>query len=87
MSLSGYFTSSDLLVVSLILVAALLLAYIIPFFVDQYGLRGIPGPMSAKFSNLWLARLAFKGTNLTAVHKQHEKHGSHHLCSHLAGRS
>lgn len=53
----------------------LLLVYAVPFFSDRYGLIGYPGPLLAKFSKLWFAKLVLDGKNIITVHKLHEKYG------------
>ncbi|EKM51944.1 uncharacterized protein PHACADRAFT_212558 [Phanerochaete carnosa HHB-10118-sp] len=65
----------DLKSIAVIRAAALLAAWVIPFFVDKYGLRGYPGPLLAEFSGFWLASQAYKGTTTSAVHALHQKYG------------
>lgn len=63
-------------VVILTLVPALIaLAHLIPWLVDPHGLRSFPGPWPARFSNLWLGRVAKHGHRSEVVHKMHEKYG------------
>ncbi|EKM51943.1 uncharacterized protein PHACADRAFT_102576 [Phanerochaete carnosa HHB-10118-sp] len=64
----------DLKLITAILAASLLAAWIIPFLVDKYRLRGYPGPLLAKFSGFWLASKAYKGTTTSAVYALHQKY-------------
>ena len=60
----------------LILVPALLvLIHFIPWLVDPHGLRSFPGPWLARFSDLWLGRVAKHGHRSEVVHQMHEKYG------------
>lgn len=60
----------------LILVPALvLLVHFIPWLVDPHGLRSFPGPRLARFSDLWLGRVAKHGHRSQVVHQMHEKYG------------
>lgn len=63
---------------SLVAIVALLCFthyYILPYFTTHKSLRGIPGPLLAKFSNLWLALGARRGKKFAWVHWAHEKYG------------
>lgn len=53
----------------------LVLVYAVPFFSDRYELIEYPGPLLAKFSKLWFAKLVLDGKNIITVHKLHEKYG------------
>lgn len=61
---------------SLFLPAWLVLYYAVPYFTSNKDLRGIPGPLVAKFSNTWIALGARKGKKFAWVHWAHEKYGS-----------
>jgi benzoate 4-monooxygenase len=49
--------------------------YILPCFTTYKGLRNIPGPLLARFSNIWLALDARRGKKFAWVHWIHEKYG------------
>ncbi|TFY69584.1 hypothetical protein EVG20_g3094 [Dentipellis fragilis] len=55
--------------------AAIVLAHVIPYFLDPYGLRSYPGPFLAKFSDLWLGWVAAHGNRSVTVHELHKKYG------------
>jgi benzoate 4-monooxygenase len=55
--------------------ALVLLVHFIPWLVDPHGLRSFPGPWQARFSDLWLGRVAKHGHRSEVVHQMHEKYG------------
>jgi hypothetical protein len=52
-----------------------ILVHFIPWLVDPHGLRSFPGPWVARFSDLWLGRVAQQGHRSEVVHQMHEKYG------------
>lgn len=56
-------------------VAAVGLYILYPYFVTYSSFRDIPGPLLAKFSDLWLFSTARRGKRFEIVHEQHKKHG------------
>ncbi|KAH8824006.1 cytochrome P450 [Flagelloscypha sp. PMI_526] len=65
----------SLLALSGILPAVALAIYLVPFFLDPYHIRHIPGPFFAKFSYLWLTKNAIQGRKSTAVGDAHKLYG------------
>ncbi len=59
----------------LLVPAYLVLYYIVPYFTTYAHLQGIKGPLSAKFSNIWLAFGARRGQKFAAVDWAHRKYG------------
>lgn len=57
------------------LVAAAGLYFLYPFFVTYSALRDIPGPLLARFSNVWLFSTARRGKRFLLVHEAHRKYG------------
>jgi benzoate 4-monooxygenase len=57
------------------LVIFLLAYYTIPYFTENRALKSIPGPFTAKFSNLWLGLSARRGRKFAAVDWAHRKYG------------
>lgn len=57
------------------LVLAFLAYYILPYFTENRALKSIPGPFSAKFSNIWLGLSARRGRKFAAVDAAHKKYG------------
>jgi benzoate 4-monooxygenase len=49
--------------------------YIVPYSTTYKGLRNIPGPRLARFSNVWLAFGARRGKKFAWVHWAHEQYG------------
>lgn len=52
-----------------------LLYYLVPYFTTYKALENIPGPFTAKFSNIWLALQAKKGKKFAAVDLAHRQYG------------
>lgn len=50
--------------------------YILPFITTYSHLSSVPGPFTAKFSNIWLAYSARRGRKFAAVDWAHRKYGS-----------
>jgi benzoate 4-monooxygenase len=57
------------------LAAALGLYFMYPFFFTYSALRDIPGPLLARFSDLWLFSTARRGKRFFLVHEAHKKYG------------
>jgi benzoate 4-monooxygenase len=53
----------------------LLAYYVLPYFTKNQALIPIPGPFSAKFSNIWLGLSARRGRKFAAVDWAHRKYG------------
>jgi benzoate 4-monooxygenase len=54
---------------------AVLAVHIVPWIMDPHGMRNIPGPVLAKFSDLWLGRVAALGHRSEVVHELHQRYG------------
>ncbi|CZR49130.1 putative benzoate 4-monooxygenase cytochrome P450 [Fusarium proliferatum ET1] len=52
-----------------------LLFYILPYFYTYRHLRGVPGPLLARFSNLWLLYICRKSKRSDTVYDLHERLG------------
>jgi benzoate 4-monooxygenase len=52
---------------------------VVPHFTSLSPLRRFPGPLSASFTRLWLAKQARVGKRSEIVHKEHLKHGEFSL--------
>ncbi|KAG6377465.1 cytochrome P450 [Boletus reticuloceps] len=55
---------------------AVILAHFIPYLLDPFNQRRIPGPILAKFSDFWLGWTASQGHRSEVVHRLHEKYGT-----------
>lgn len=49
--------------------------YLVPYFTKYRALQPIPGPFSAKLSNIWLGLSARQGQKYAAVDWAHRKYG------------
>ncbi|KAG9249760.1 cytochrome P450 [Emericellopsis atlantica] len=49
--------------------------YVTPYLTDNAHLRGIPGPPTAAFSNIWLLSVCRRGKRFAIVHDMHRKLG------------
>ena len=60
-----------------LLVTALvgLAVHLVPYVVDTRGIRSIPGPWLAKFTDAWLGRVAARGNRSGVVHNLHKQYG------------
>ncbi|KAL1835226.1 hypothetical protein VTK73DRAFT_5973 [Phialemonium thermophilum] len=58
-----------------VLLAALALYYLYPYFVTYRALRGIPAPFPAQFSNLWLLLVCRRGRRYLEVDEVHKRLG------------
>ncbi|KAG9313453.1 cytochrome P450 [Chiua virens] len=58
------------------LLLAVVLAHIVPYLLDPFNQRRIPGPLLAKFSDLWLGWTASQGHRSDIVHQLHQKYGT-----------
>ena len=56
--------------------AIVLLVHVVSYVVDPQGIRSIPGPFLAKFSDLWLGWVSGHGHRSEIVHEMHKKYGS-----------
>lgn len=55
---------------------AVILAHLIPYLLDPFNQRRIPGPLLAKFTDLWLGWTTSQGHRSEVVHELHEKYGT-----------
>ncbi|KAJ7598951.1 cytochrome P450 monooxygenase [Mycena floridula] len=60
---------------ALLLSSTFVLVHLIPYVLDPHGIRAIPGPFLAKFSDIWLAVVSRRGHRSETVHKLHQKYG------------
>lgn len=56
--------------------ALVLLAHLLPWLLDSYRIRDIPGPWLAKFTDAWLGYWAAQGMRSEHVHEIHQKYGN-----------
>ena len=50
--------------------------YLVPYFGANRGLRGIPAPFPAQFSNLWLMSTCRRGKRFEVVDQVHKRLGT-----------
>lgn len=54
---------------------AIVLFFLVPYLTSNTGIRDIPGPFFAKFTNLWLLLQARQGKRYLSVDEAHKKYG------------
>jgi benzoate 4-monooxygenase len=54
---------------------AVLAVHLVPYVVDRGGIKSIPGPWLAKFTDAWLGRVAARGHKSDVVHELHRQYG------------
>ncbi|KIJ61578.1 hypothetical protein HYDPIDRAFT_96462 [Hydnomerulius pinastri MD-312] len=59
-----------------VLPVAVVLTHIVPYLADPFNQRRVPGPLLAKFSDLWLGWTASQGHRSDVVHELHKKYGT-----------
>jgi benzoate 4-monooxygenase len=57
------------------IVVIVLLVHIVGYVADPHGIRSIPGPFLAKFSDIWLGVVSGHGHRSEVVHEMHKKYG------------
>ncbi|KAK0202468.1 cytochrome P450 monooxygenase [Desarmillaria ectypa] len=66
---------TDLPTVFTTIIVLAVLIHLAPYLIDSHRLRLYPGPLLAKFSDVWLAFVAYKGHRSEVVHDLHRKYG------------
>jgi len=56
--------------------------HLVPYVIDVRGIRTIPGPWLAKYTDVWLCLVVGRGHTSEVVHELHKKHGEHPLRTH-----
>ena len=56
--------------------AVVVLTHLFPYLLDPFKHSRIPGPLIAKFSDIWLVWTAIQGHRSEVVHKLHQKYGT-----------
>jgi benzoate 4-monooxygenase len=62
--------------VALVGLGAVVLAHLIPYWIDPHDLRRFPGPFFAKFTDLYLGVVAKSGHRSEIIHELHQKYGA-----------
>ncbi|KAK0202176.1 cytochrome P450 monooxygenase [Desarmillaria ectypa] len=73
LSFEALHTDLPTAVVTAIVLAVLV--HLVPYLIDSHRLRSYPGPLVAKFSDAWLACIAYQGRRSEVVHDLHRKYG------------
>ena len=53
----------------------ILAVHLVPYIADAHGIRSIPGPWLAKFTDAWFGRVAARGHRSELVHELHKEYG------------
>ena len=56
---------------------AVLAVHLVPYVVDTHGIKSIPGPWLAKFTDAWLGQVAAGGHRSEVVHEMHKQYGQY----------
>ena len=72
----SFFRNVHPALIFLLVPTLVILVHLVPWLVDPHGLRAFPGPWLARFSDLWLGRVAQRGHRSEVVHEMHEKYGT-----------
>ena len=51
--------------------------HLVPYVVDAHGIKSIPGPWLAKFTDAWLGRVAAGGLRSEVIHEMHKQYGKY----------
>ena len=52
-----------------------LAVHLVPYVLDRDGIRSIPGPWLAKFTDAWLGRVAARGHKSDVIRELHRQYG------------
>lgn len=66
---------ADLILTPYAIPVAFILFWLVPYLTSNTGLRDVPGPFFAKFTNLWLLLQARQGKRYLSVDAAHKKYG------------
>ncbi|RXW15522.1 hypothetical protein EST38_g10327 [Candolleomyces aberdarensis] len=54
---------------------AVVIVHLVPYLLDSHGVRKYPGPLVARFSDIWLGLVSKGGHRSEVVHKMHQQYG------------
>lgn len=66
---------SDIVLTPWTIPVLVVLFWLVPYLTSNTGIRDVPGPFAAKFSNLWLLLQARQGKRYLSVDAAHKKYG------------
>ena len=58
------------------IILVVLAVHLVPYVVDRRGMRSIPGPWLAKFSDAWLGRISARGHKSDVIRELHRQYGA-----------
>jgi benzoate 4-monooxygenase len=70
-----YLRDLDVAILLISIPVVFFLSHILGYVIDPHGIRSIPGPFLAKFSDLWLGWVSGHGHRSEVVHEMHKKYG------------
>ncbi|RDB28044.1 Benzoate 4-monooxygenase [Hypsizygus marmoreus] len=73
--LPGLVQRVDLPTLAVIIPSVIVIAHVVPWLYDSHGIRLYPGPLLAKFSDLWLGVVSKNGHRSEVIHEIHKKYG------------
>ena len=77
MSLPPFGIGNDYTTILSVGALVILAVHLVPYVADPHGIRSIPGPWLAKFTDAWLGRVAARGHRSEVVHELHKKYGEY----------
>jgi len=76
MGLFNTFSDPDFMSLVFLALALVILVHVTIFVLDPHRIGQYPGPFLAKFTDLWLGRVAANGHRSEVVHQLHKKYGT-----------
>lgn len=74
-SFLNYLPKLDLLIALALFFSLFVIVHLLPFLADPHSVRGYPGPLLARFSDIWLGWVAARGHINADIHNAHRKYG------------
>lgn len=73
--MAGLLNAFDVQTILLLIPTTVVLVHVINYLVDPHKIGKYPGPFFAKFSEVWLGRVAAEGHRSEVVHELHKQYG------------
>jgi len=77
MSLPSFGVENNYTTILSVSALVILAVHLVPYVADAHGIRSIPGPWLAKFTDAWFGRVAAGGHRSEVVHELHKKYGEY----------
>ena len=83
MALLDLLENLNVLSLALGIPALVVFGHVINWLIDPHKIKQYPGPFLARFTDLWLGRVAANGHRSEVVHQLHKQYGMHSEFAHL----